>query len=164
MKQKLRLTIDEPILPAEALGGFALRDHLGALDDLLMDLYLRNLQGARWYQLAHIYEARYDLGPVQVSVDVRNGKVFKLIASEGYRGKLFDKIHVGMNAGEAMALEPRLYYDEAEEGIYVKDCPGVVLEVPEDDPWPEEVPSYPISAIAVYVPEVWTAEGMRGRW
>lgn len=89
---------------------------------------------------------------------------FKLIAQEGYAGKLFGTIEVGMNVGEAMSLEPRLFYDEVEEGLYVRGCAGVTLDVPEIDPPPEEVPSYPISAISVYAKEAVSPEGQRGNW
>lgn len=117
-----------------------------------------------WYEFVSLYEARYDLGPVAIGADVRNGKVFKLIAQEGYAGKLFGTIEVGMNVGEAMSLEPRLFYDEVEEGLYVRGCAGVTLDVPEIDPPPEEVPSYPISAISVYAKEAVSPEGQRGNW
>ena len=158
LARQLGVRTEAPIVPAEGLGGFKLRAHVSELEDILDSIYVKNLRNPRWYELVSLYEARYDLGPVAVAVDVRNGKVFKVIASEGYEGKLFGKIHVGMSVREAMALEPRMYYDEAEEGLYLKGCPGVVLEVPEDDPWPREVRSYPISAISVYAPEVWAPE------
>jgi len=117
-----------------------------------------------WYRLDTLYEARCDIGPVLVGVDVRNGKVFKLVAQEGYAGKLFDTIKVGMNVGEAMSLEQRLFYDDIEEGLYVRGCAGVTLDVPEIDPPPEEVPNYPISAISVYAEEAVAPEGQKGNW
>ncbi len=159
-----RVDTDEPVTPNVSLGGFRLRTPLLELKELLFAFYVKNLaEKPDWYDLVDLYEARYDLVPIAVCADVRNGKIFKLIAQRGYEGKPFGKLHVGMNAGEAMALEPRLYYDEAWEGLYVKGCPGVTLDVPEEDPYPHEVPSYPIWAISVYAEEAFTPEGQGGR-
>ena len=143
-----------------------MRTSVADLQDLLGEIHLSRLgkKGRHWYKLVDLYEARYDLGPVAVAVDIRNGKVFKLIAQGGYKGQLLGNIEVDMNVGEAMRLEPNLYYDEAEEGIFVWGSPGVVLDVPAIDPYPEEVPSHPISAISVYAEEAFTPEGQRGRW
>jgi hypothetical protein len=164
MQQQLRLTLDESIMPSEGLGGLRLRTHITALDDLLERVYIGKLTGDRWYELVNLYEARYDLGAVQVGVDVRNGKIFKLTASEGYNGLLFGKIWVGMSVTEAMAAEPLLYYDEVEEGLYVRDCPGVVLDIAEIDPRPDEVASYPIVGISVFAPEIWETTATNITW
>lgn len=156
--------VDAPIVPGQSLGGFELRTHLRDLDPVLDTVHLKNLGNSDWYKLVNQYEARYTVGPVEIGVHVFNGKVFKLIASKGYEGRLLDRLYIGLNAGEAMKIEPRLYHDEAEGALYVRDCPGVVLELPVDDPFPHEVPEYPISAITVFVPEVWTSEGLNGNW
>jgi len=155
---------DRDIEANEGLGGLKLRTPLMDLEHLLWGFEVRRGSEEGWYELVGLYEARYDLGPVAIGVDVRNGKVFKLIAQEGYAGKLFGTIEVGMNVGEAMSLEPRLFYDDIEEGLYVRGCAGVTLDVPEIDPPPEVVPSYPISAISVYAEEAVAPEGQSGNW
>jgi hypothetical protein len=112
------------------------------------------------------YEARYALdgGIVQIAIDVRNGKVFKLIAGDGYKGKLFGRIAVGMPVAEALAADDRMYYDEAAELLLIRGVDGVALEVPLDDPTSEEAVVSHISAISVFVPEIETLAGIEGRW
>jgi hypothetical protein len=156
--------IDAPIVPNQGLSGIALRARMADLRELLEATYIRNLPRSDWYELASPWEARYRLGPVEIAVDVRNGKVFKVTARSGYVGKLFGKIGVGMPVGEAMKLEPRLYYDEAEEIVLVRGCPGITIDVPEIDPDPALVPSYPIHAISAMAPEAFTADGQLGNW
>ena len=164
MRRMITVFVDSAIAPNEGLGGLKLRTPLAELQHLLWRTDVQKGDARDWYRLDNLYEARYDIGPVLVGVDVRNGKVFKLVAQEGYAGKLFDTIEVGMNVGEAMSLEPRLFYDDIEEGLYVRGCAGVTLDVPEIDPPPEEVPSYPISAISVYAKEAVSPEGQSGNW
>lgn len=157
--QLLESQIDAPINPNEGLGGFRLRTPIGDLQDSIM-------WGKVSYELLSFFEARYtfDDGEIAVGVDIRNGKIFKIMAYQGYRGKLFGKIRVGMLIKEAMELEPRLYYDEAEEVIFCRDVPGLVIDVPEIDPPPELVPGMAIKAIVVNAPEAFTSAGQRGNW
>jgi hypothetical protein len=131
MRHMTTIRPDDYIAPNEGLGGLKLRTPLKELEHLLWAFDVRRGSDQGWYEFVGLYEARYDLGPVAIGVDVRNGKVFKLIAQEGYAGKLFGAIEVGMNVGEAMSLEPRLFYDEVEEGLYVRGCAGVTLDVAE---------------------------------
>ena len=50
-------------------------------------------------------------------------KAFKITASKGYNGLLFDKIHIGMHIDEVLQIEPSFEYDDLEE-VYVspKGC------------------------------------------
>ena len=164
MSRMIAIRPDGDVAPNEGLGGLKLRTPLTELQHLLWEFDVKIGNAESWYELISLYEARYDLGSVAVGVDVRNGKVFKLIAQEGYAGKLFGTIEVGMNVGEAMSLEPRLFYDDIEEGLFVRGCAGVTLDVLEIDPPPEVVPGYPISAISVYAEEAVSPEGQRGNW
>lgn len=164
MRHMTTIRPDGVIAANEGLGGLKLRTPLAELQHLLWAFDVKIGNAESWYELISLYEARYDLGSVAVGVDVRNGKVFKLIAQDGYVGKLFGTIEVGMNVGVAMSLEPRLFYDDVEEGLFVQGCAGVTLDVPEIDPPPEVVPSYPISAISVYAEEAVAPEGQRGHW
>jgi hypothetical protein len=158
--------IDAPILPNQALGGIELRTSLLDIQDMLLAQYVRlvSVLDHTWYGMYHLFEARYHIGPVSIAVDVRNGKIFKLIAHEGYQGKLFGTIAVGMRVQDALDLEPRLYFDEAEGLILCQGVDGVVIDVDEDDPDPAMVPSKFIHAISVEATEVWTRPGFEGSW
>ncbi len=157
------VSLASAIIPNEGLGGLKVRAHLADLQDLVMGLGLYQKGECR---LAAPFEARYRLGDgeIEMSVDVRNGKVFKLTAGLGYQGLLCGTVGVGMAAGEAMRREPGLRYDEAEEAIVLDGCPGVLLDVPEVDPLPETVPALTISAISVYAAEAFSPAGQKGDW
>ena len=109
-----------PILPNVGLGGLVLRTRLVDIADQVMRIeYFRRPELA---VLVPPFEVRYTFGngEIEVGVDARNGKIFKLIACAGYQGLLFDKIRVGMPVREAYDLAPGLYYNEAEEGIFAR--------------------------------------------
>lgn len=157
------ISLASPILPNQGLGGLTLRARIVDIQDLFAGLGLYKKGEC---SLVAPFEARYRLGDgeLEIGVDVRNGKVFKLTAGPGYQGLLCGKVGVGMNAGEAMRREPGLRYDEAEEAIMLDGCPGVLLDVPAVDPLPEAVPDLAISAISVYAPEAFSPAGQKGNW
>jgi hypothetical protein len=159
----LDINLDAPIVPNSGLGGLKLRLRAIDIQDLLMGLGSTR-EGS--FRLASPFDARYYLGKgeVAVAVDARNGKVFMLSASGGYRGSLFEHIFVGMKVSDAMALEPHLYYDEAEEMILCRGVPGLSIDIPDIDPRPESVPEMVISAINVFAEETRTLGGQEGRW
>jgi len=113
--------------------------------------------------MASPFEARYSFGDgsVQAAVDVRNGRIFKLIASKSYQGG-FGAIHLGMLVSDAMLADPRLHYSEAEECILCRGVSGITVNVPVIDPDPSEVPALRISDITVYAVEIETLEGQDG--
>jgi len=152
-----------PIQPNHGLGGLQLRSHISALSELVAGL---GVSRPGSYELTRPFEATYSFGEggIRCALDVRNGKVFKLIAAEGYKGKFGDRIHVGMNVRDAILVEPRLFYSEAEECILCEGVEGIVFDVPVQDPDPSEVPSLVISSIAVYAVEAFTAAGQQGNW
>jgi hypothetical protein len=132
-----------------------------------MDLQVKYLVSQnKLFTLVSPLEARYEFTDyrLQVYVDVRNGKIYKLAALPGYKGLLFNKIYVDMKVSEAMALEPALYYDEATEVIRCKNILGLAIDVPETDPPPELVPGMTISAISIYAEEAFTPLGNLGQW
>ncbi len=145
----------------KGLRGLTLRARLAGVQVLFLGLDLYEKGECRLFAP---FEACYRLGDgeIEVAVDVRNGKVFRLIAGPGYQGLLCGKIGVGMSAGESMRREPSLRYDESEEAIVYDDCPGVLLDLPEVDPLPEAVPALAISAISVYAPEAFSPASQRG--
>jgi len=160
----LRLRPDAPIEPDAGLGGLTLRTPISGIGDIALALLER--YDGEWARVCEVYplwEARYLLGPIAVCADIRSGRIFKLIADTGYTGALFGALRVGMPVREALRLEPRLYYDEDEELLLVRDCPGVALDVRFDmapsafiwdadssERWADGV----IAAIAVFAPEM----------
>ncbi len=161
--QSIRLQIDAEIIPATSLGGFTLGTPVRDIQELITGL---GVWKAGSYQLVLPFEARYTFGEgtIALSVDVRNGKIFKIIAGVGYKGLLFNKIAPGILVGQAMQLEPRLYYSEAEEVILCKGISGLTLNVAEIDPPAHLVPNLAISAISVIAEEAFTASGQAGYW
>jgi hypothetical protein len=161
MNRELRL--DAEIVPNQSLGGLALRTKVLDVQELFSGLGITS-RGS--FTLVRPFEARYRFaeGEIEAAVDVRNGKVFKLTARSGYKGSVFGTITVGMSVAEAMSLEPRLYYDEAEELIFCRGVEGLSIDVPEIDSLPELVPGMTISAISVYAEEIGTSQGQNGEW
>ncbi|MBO1348467.1 MAG: hypothetical protein EBE86_014235 [Hormoscilla sp. GUM202] len=158
-----KIALDAAIIPNQSLGGLHLGSKISQFQDLVVGL---GIWQAGSFELVSPFEARYRLGKgeLEISVDVRNGKIFKLTACQGYQGKLFGKIAVGMGVAEAMKVEPRLHYDEAEELILCAGFPGVAIDVQEIDPQPALVPKMPIASISVYAKETQTKQGVEGNW
>ncbi len=155
--------LNAPILPDQEIGGITLRTRLTEIQQHLTGLGLYQ-QGR--YALVSPFEARYTLGrgEVELAVDVRNGKLFKIIAKEGYAGLLFGSIHVNMVVRDAMRHTPALFYNEPEAVIMCQGIAGVAINVSEDDPDPDTVYDMPIDAISVYIAELDTSAGQLGTW
>lgn len=132
-----------------------LRTPIADYEDLLLATFIERQGTREWIEMAHLFEARYRLGPVEIAVDVRSGQVFKVTAHEGYRGSLPDGIHIGMTVAGAQQIDPRLYYDEGEALLLIHGHDGITLNIPEDDPDPATVPAIRINAISVFAPELW---------
>jgi hypothetical protein len=156
------LNLDAEIIPNQSLGGLTLRTKLIDIQNIVHPW----AQSKGSYHLSRPFEALYrpGNGEIEIGVDVRNGKVFRLTAREGYRGNLFGKVTVGMKVSEAMQLEPRLFYDEADWLIRCKGADGLSIDISEIDPPPELVPGLVISAISVYALESMTLQGQNGDW
>ena len=159
----VQVDLEAPIVPDEGLGGLLLRR---PLTDYWHLLPLPHGSKRAENFLASEIEARYRVasGAIDICVDVRNGRVFKLLARPGYRGVLFGRITVGMSVAEAMRLDARLHYDEREECILCRGVRGLSLDVPEIDPPPHLVPGMSVASINVYVHEVDTPDFARGAW
>lgn len=152
-----------PIIPNVGLGGFQLRAPLIDFQDTLMKCLSYEPPS---FSLNTPFEACYQFenGSIEVWVDVRNGKVFKITAKNGYQGQLFEGVMVGLNAGEGMKRHPALFYDESEELILCKSVRGVSLDISETDPPPDLVPALSISAISTYIQEIDTLPALEGKW
>lgn len=142
-----------PITPNVGLGGLTLRQPITDLDDMIAQVPGRYTE-SDWFSLDPPYEVRYEFGCVAVAVDVRTGRIFKLIAQNGYTGTLLEAIRLGMLVADAQRVEPRLFYDEFDGLLRVRECDGVSLDVPEYDADPALVASMPICAISVFASEV----------
>jgi hypothetical protein len=162
LMQEITSRISDPIVPNVGLGGFRLRTPLEDLHTFLMHIYIERKGDSSWCSAESIFDIAYDLDPILLVVNAQNGKVGSVIARLGYLGTLFGRISVGMLIGDAMAIDDRLYYDEALEKVFVRDCPGVALWHPDNDPPPELVPSLSIMAIEVFVPEEFIGGGFTG--
>jgi hypothetical protein len=160
----MEIRLDADIIPNESLGGLTLRSKIADLQQLIYPGGWPPVEHS--YELVRPFEARYYLadGAVTLAVDVRNGRIFKLSAGQGYTGTLFGRIKVGMRVSEAMSVEPRLYYDETEESILCKGIKGLTIDIPEIDPPAALVGNLNISAISVYADETNTWEGQWGHW
>jgi hypothetical protein len=155
--------IEAPIVPDYGLGGFVLRNRIAKSQELLTGLGVLK-KGS--FRLVSPFEARYilDNGEIEIAVDTRNGKIFKLSAHPGYRGTLFEHIRVGMPVWQVLKIEPRIYYSEAEGAFFCRGVEGLTLDVPDSDAPPDIVPSMIISAISVFAVEILTARGQDGDW
>lgn len=153
---------NDDILPNVALGGCQLRI---SLKEVQSDLIGLGLYRPGRYRLRDPFEAIYEVSEysIGITVDVRNGKIFRICALEGYEGKLFSNIYAGQSVSEAMKMDDRIFYHEPEGVLYFKDCPGVLLDIG-DDPPAEIVPQLSIVAICVFAPEVFTPAGSLGNW
>ena len=161
----VKLQNDADIVPNTSLGGLTVRTRLLDIQELIMDRLLSHKVSFEidpYTPFSAVYSF-HDIA-IDVAVDVRNGKIYKISAIEGYTGTLFGKIRVGMPVSEAMQLEPRLYYHEGEELILCREVDGLSIDVPEIDPPTELVPTMNIHAISVYAEEVHTLQGNRGEW
>lgn len=131
------------------MGGVHLGAHIRDICDPIFETANPPLES---FELLMPYQAWYKLAGIRVGVliDVRTGLVFKLSAYEGYAGKLFDRIEVGMLARDALNADSRLYYDHGNNLILCDGVAGVELEVPDDDPDPDQVPAMRIVGISIW--------------
>ncbi|MEM7144293.1 MAG: hypothetical protein AAF591_04115 [Verrucomicrobiota bacterium] len=105
------------------------------------------------------YEQPYTM---TVVVHVLNGKIIKLGALREYQGAMPNGIRVGMVLVDAMEIEPRIYFDEFDEQLYIKQIPGITFERPD----PRDRDSR-IEAISVFLPDLkdnWDSEKGTGNW
>lgn len=108
---------NSPIIPWVGLGGVKLYSHVSHFYDLIDKLDEKSSLLVKLF-------VRYEIkDSVDLWFNLLNGKLFKITASKGYNGLLFDKIHIGMHIDEVLQIEPSFEYDDFEE-VYVspKGC------------------------------------------
>jgi hypothetical protein len=154
---------DGSIIPGQELGGVAVGTPFVRLANTLTEARVKN---SVEYSMSTLFEASYYMRDfnVEIVVDVRNGKISRLTAREGYVGTLSNGVGVGTQVREAIRMEPRFYYDEAEELILCRGVPGIALELAAIDPYPDAVLEMPVHAISVYAAEIETVAGQQGMW
>jgi hypothetical protein len=158
----MQIDLTAPVVPAESLGGLQIRTHVTDIDDLLRGI---GTTSPGTFELVRPYEARFSFGDgsVEAAVDIRNGRIFKLIGRRNYKG-CFGAVALGMIAAEVFRHDSRFFFDDAEGYFFCKGVPGLAIELPDDDPDPQQVLRLPISAFSVYAPGINTADGQGGNW
>lgn len=135
-----------------------------SLADILLRAPVKTIEALIWkWSLSHsgtttctahdLFEVRYTMGCVMVSVDVHDGIIFRVTALPGYTGKLCDKICVGMPISELKKSLPDLVYDEADEEFHSAVMPGVSFGLSQDDPDLDEINQLDVASISVFAPE-----------
>lgn len=142
------IDINSPIIPWVGLGGVKLYSHISQFYDLIDKMDGKSSLLVKFF-------VRYEIkDSVDLWFNLMNGKLFKITASKGYKGLLFDKIHVGMHIDEVLRIEPSFEYDDFEE-VYVSPK-GVFIETD-----PVELT---VLWISVYVKELDNDDFERGNW
>lgn len=152
------ITIDRQaaIIPGKGLGGVPLGAPVTELREHLTGFltHPHGRDGEPLFFLASPYIAiyRFEDHSVKVSVDVRTGEIFMVSAVKGYGGTLNGVLRPGMSVREALKVEPDLYFWEAQSALFFRGLDGVLLELSDPDPDPEDVPQLGVEDIVVYVP------------
>ncbi len=157
------MQIDEPIIPNQSLGGFELRTRLIDIQNQIAVLGGTMIGN---YNLATPFGACYLVGDklMEIGVDVRNGKIYNITAHLGYRGRLLDKISIGMKVKEVSDLLLSIYYDDRTDTLQSNEYPGLAMNVGETDPPLHLLPDMKITSISVYANEITTYDGSKGLW
>lgn len=158
------------IIPDMSLGGVRLRLNIDEIENNLRLMSVEDYNSERLNLSPPVIDPNCtsdyfveDL-PIRISVDNRNKKIFRITAYEGYKGKLFGEIFVGMIVENAFKAYPDLYYNEAEEVILCKGVNGISIALPIEDPLPNELPPLQIYAISVFASETYSRKGIDGTW
>lgn len=103
------IDIYAPIIPYESLGGIKLYSTIKELRDIITgeNVIARVIFNDR---------IRYDIDDsILLYFHLYNGKLFKICTLKNYKGKLFDKIYVGLPEEDILKVEPTFAYDDFEE-------------------------------------------------
>jgi hypothetical protein len=145
------------IVPGRGLGGLELGAHVQEYYPLLWDERLRRdriedwerFQSKAWESL-NFFEARWQVPPVVMYVDVRDGTVFKLGARRFYEGT-FNGSRVGDSVAEVVSRNAALEWDHGYDGLFSAE--GIGFLQPESDPLEEMIPHLRVDEIVVFLPE-----------
>lgn len=137
-----------PIIPWEGMGGIKLystiKDHRSIIQRRDVKAVLLNNLWIR-YEIDNILYLFFHLV---------NGKLFKITTLDKYKGKLFNKISIGMTETELLQVEPSFIFDELEEVF--ESQKGVFLET---DPV-----GHTVKYISVFIKEIDNVDFEEGLW
>lgn len=109
-----------PIVPYKEMGEIKLYSTIRELAPILLD---KNVNA----RVFHNRWIRYDINDtIALFFHLMNGKLFKICTLKKYKGKLFNKIYVGMKEKKMLKMESSFLYDDMEE-VYVSNK-GVFAE------------------------------------
>lgn len=101
---------------------------------------------------------------LEIYVDKRNEKIYKIAVLKGFSGAFEEKIRLGMTIPDACEKDPRLYFKESESIMLFKGIEGICIDLGVDDPWPDELDDLCVDSIIVFATEAFTFEGLKGHW
>lgn len=150
------INLNAPIYPSESLGGFTLKTHISAyIEDIKS---FSNIDKESWKDLSidtiGPFVIRYTLQhKIILRFDIVTGQLELISALEDYKGKLFGSIGIGSTISEALKVEPRLYYDEIDEGYFITGVDGIGIFL--EDPYADHIanPSNKIVEISIFLKE-----------
>ena len=145
----MEIDISAPIIPFKGWGGINLYSTQEELKDFL------TLTGVKKRSLWSNTAIQYDIqNKISLNFLSTNNKLYKIIALPEYKGKVFEKIGIGMTVEELLEAEPSFVYDDFEE-VWISDK-GIFIEM---DPETNKV-----MWISVYIPELDTEDFEKGNW
>ncbi len=137
-----------PIIPYEGMGRIKLYSTIRDLKDLLGSAEVKGVM------LNNLW-VRYEIDNcMYLFFHLVNGKLFKITTLDEYKGKLFDKISVGMKETDFLEFDNSFVYDEFEE-VFESDK-GVFIET--------DVVEHTARWISVFVKELESDDFEEGNW
>lgn len=158
------ISLIAPILPNESLGNIVLRENIKVLLQTFKFeniVYLSERENI-YSKTVTIYKIFNDA--INIAVDNRNSKIFRISASKGYEAKLFDKIMIGDTLFDVIEKEKSFYYSERDDVVLSKKFPGVSLDLEISDFLFSDIKNPKIEYISVYAVESMTVQGQMGNW
>ncbi|MDG0803649.1 hypothetical protein [Pectobacterium polaris] len=137
------IDINAEIIPSKSLGGLILGENISVHKILFGKIFVKYVQDA-------LFSVKYKIPShyVSISVDVRNGNIYKITAHPGYQGGMN-----GLYIGDSTVKIPDSFvYDDCDEGYMDKGMDGVIIHTDIDDPLPEELIDAKVGEIAVFSP------------
>lgn len=142
------IDINAPIIPYVGMGGLRLYSKLESMRSILDQENVRS-------QILNDTWIRYDIGDfLELFFHLGNKKLFKITTLDGYKGKLFNMIFVGMKEKEFSKIEPTFIYDEFEE-VFESEK-GVFIET--------DAIEHTARWISIFVKELDTEDFDKGNW
>lgn len=142
------ICINAPIIPYKSVGNIKLYSKISDVERIIKNRKIEKQELNKVWIRYKIDDSLY------LFFDIANEKLFKITVLEGYKGKLFDKIFVGMNEDELLKADPTLVYDDFEEVFESKQ--GYFLET--------NPIQHTVQNISIFVREMDSEEFEKGIW